>query len=216
VGVELDTSIRVRPKPDVLKDLLRLAGVELKVAIDGGANVGQTAAAILRTAPHAHVHCFEPVSSTFAELQRNVGEDPRVTLNNAALSQFTGMGHVTATPLGTANNVEERPSNKTEPCHLWAGDEYLTAMNVDRVDLLKLDVEGHELQALRGFIDSLLEARFALIQLELGFYGVKRMRSSFRELSAFLETFGYRVLRFVDQVGKPLEFADVVFMRMKK
>ncbi len=48
--------------------LLRSISPELRVVIDGGANVGEWAKLVLRHAPGAEIHCFEPVSTSFALL----------------------------------------------------------------------------------------------------------------------------------------------------
>ena len=125
--------------------------------VDIGANIGQmTGLFIERLGPDGHLLSVEAHPKIFERLEANVAEwshdlGPEVSLVNAALSAFDG--HLMLRePVGFAQNqgicTLESGSGAgfSVPCFrlstLWHPDQ--------RMDVMKLDVEGHELAVLEG------------------------------------------------------------------
>jgi FkbM family methyltransferase len=67
-----------------------LANYPIHSVIDIGANVGQFATLISEIVPDAELHCFEPLASCYAELERAVQALPRVRCYNVALGNSEG------------------------------------------------------------------------------------------------------------------------------
>lgn len=144
---------------------------------DVGANRGQFLA-LARTAlagRRARFHSFEPGHATF-ELLRSTSEGPDATLNNAALGREagsltlyadepgSGMASLTRRRLGhfgIAVAHEERVAVTTL-------DAYCAERGIESIDLLKIDVEGHELDVLAGGRSMFERRAVAMVSFEFG------------------------------------------------
>ena len=143
---------------------LRQVLPQCKVVFDVGANVGDWTALALSINPAIHVHCSEPSTATFQHLQaRSLGG--HVSLNQMGLSASAGEMtlHLFAEAAGTNSLYYREGLNsartQTEQIHLDTLDAYCPQTNVNEIDLLKLDVEGHELMVLRGAGQTLAQGR---------------------------------------------------------
>ncbi len=124
-------------------------------AVDVGANVGNYSARLSQlVGPAGRVFSFEPVGETFELLTANMARLPlkNVSLFNAAASDSVGVRGMTV-PLGEGQLQNPYMAQLTEGAR---GDFAVMCMTVDalalpqRVSLVKVDVEGHELSAITG------------------------------------------------------------------
>lgn len=137
------------------------------VIVDVGANSGVYALVAQALSPKSKVLAFEPIPATYQWLKRNIelnGFSALVT-EQIALSSSSGEAQIWLDSPGShygpslyqagEKSIDEgvRLTVKTQ-----ALDDYLTLNKVDRLDLLKIDVERHEPQVLQGMRFSL--ARF--------------------------------------------------------
>jgi FkbM family methyltransferase len=129
-----------------------------KVVFDVGANAGIYSLAALVAQPDAVVHAFEPTPEIAARLRATaelnhletlyiheaavLGESGHAVLNRCRgeLGDNEGMNFITK---GPRNSGAER----VEAISL---DQFCRDRSIDHVDLLKLDVQGHEYSALKG------------------------------------------------------------------
>jgi FkbM family methyltransferase len=149
---------------------------QCEVIFDVGANVGDWTLQALDLNPGMEVHCFEPSGDTFGLLASRVttGGEKKPILNQLALGASRGSAslHVFAEAAGS-NSLYRREGlteaqATTEEVAVGTIDDYCEAHQVERVDLLKLDVEGHELAVLQGASFMLSQGRVARIQFEYG------------------------------------------------
>lgn len=154
---------------------MRTATPVADVIFDVGANVGEWTMNAARHWPRARIHAFEPSADTFAKLEAATA-GMGVTCVRSAVSDRSGQVQLHAVPgLPGLSSLHERDLSThgmemtaTEDVDAITLDEYCEAHNISAIDVLKLDVEGHELTALRG-ARSLLEAgRIKFIQFEFG------------------------------------------------
>jgi FkbM family methyltransferase len=148
-------------------ELLQLRAFQPRVIIDAGANVGQWTEMALRVFPGSAVHMIEPQPACRPSLERLAAARDAVTLHPVALSRpgqtrlaFTGG----VAEGGTGVHVMIAGESDLElECPATTLDE-LFAARVSRADrpLLKLDLEGHEVEALRG-AGALLDAVEAIV-----------------------------------------------------
>jgi FkbM family methyltransferase len=157
--------------------ILRLAspGGALHV-IDVGANKGQWAGVMLAAARQAgrlndlDLHSFEPSSDTFACLSQAL-RGQGVTLNRAALSDREGSATLHVVGPGAATNSLHLPTDapegmSTEEVPVLTLDAYAKQAGLDRVALLKIDAEGHDLAVIRGAQGLMAEQRVLIVQFE--------------------------------------------------
>jgi len=145
------------------------------VVFDVGANAGQWAQMCLRLNPRIHLHCFEPSRFTFRELER-VGLPPNVRLNHCGLGAARDTSVLRIFEEGSGLNSlyvrtgvpGKAQEDKTETIELETLDGYCATNGIRYVDLVKVDVEGHELQVLKGAERMLRGSNIGLIQFEYG------------------------------------------------
>lgn len=145
-----------------------------KVVFDVGANVGAYSEQVLRlVGPDVKIFAFEPSAAAFEALQARFGEHANVELQRKGVSAHSGTATLwSAVPgsvLGTMFHDETTNADvRGEPIELVSLDEFCAEKGVERIDLLKLDVEGGELEALRGATRLLSANAIDLIQFEFG------------------------------------------------
>ena len=124
--------------------------------IDAGANFGwYTTYMADLVGKSGYVHAFEPVPASFAELVCNIGlngKPTNVKLNNAALSDGESTAFITlfdGQPSGHAS-LAEKGSGIRIKCSTTSLDNYLLENGTGDVAFAKVDIEGAELDFLRG------------------------------------------------------------------
>jgi FkbM family methyltransferase len=158
--------------------LLRKRAKPPFVVFDVGANEGQflDVALISLRGVEATIHCFEPGRVTFAKLTHGREKERHVVLNNTAIGREVGAATLWCDRKGSGIASLTRRDlahfgiafNDSESVQVTTLDDYVAAAGVDRIDLLKLDIEGHELDALAG-AQGLLERRaIGMVLFEFG------------------------------------------------
>jgi FkbM family methyltransferase len=161
-----------------LVDRRRQAGEPLRI-FDVGANVGAYTSQVLSIAREPlEIWCFEPSPTTFDVLRREFASQPDVRTFNVGLSDRAGSATlVSAGPgskLASLHDTTARLARSgfgaplREEVELMTLDAFCRSNSVDRIDLLKLDVEGHELSVLLGAAAYLASGKIRAIQFEFG------------------------------------------------
>jgi FkbM family methyltransferase len=141
------------------------------VVLDGGAHVGlYTILSALCVGHSGRVIAFEPHPINVRSLRSNIelnGVASRVRVEEAALSDRAGTADFNWSPsLTTHGRLLSSPAadGKTSRVRTVAFDEYLSAMS-ERVDVIKLDLEGGELLGLRGMPRAVSRARCVILEI---------------------------------------------------
>ncbi|MBV9464759.1 MAG: FkbM family methyltransferase [Solirubrobacterales bacterium] len=139
-----------------------------RTILDLGSHIGASIIYFKLKYPDASIFGYEPHPATFRKLERNVGHLPDVHLTRAAAA--AGDGPVTlfeakrtwASSLRADWGDEARGRITVQGVTL---ETIFRALALEQVDLIKLDVEGAELELLRA--DSSAEPRAAVIVGEI-------------------------------------------------
>ena len=120
-----------------------------RVIVDAGANVGMATLFFAREYPQARIVAIEPASSNFDLLKRNCEGIPNVTLIRAAMwpeNCELKIKNPTAEAWAFIVSDENCGSDSSPRTPAITVPDILHRLNVDHIDLLKIDIEGSELQ----------------------------------------------------------------------
>jgi FkbM family methyltransferase len=182
-----------------------------KVFLDIGANVGYfVLLAAQRVGPEGRVLCVEPNPSVASQLCQNVRQSglSNVTVVRAACSDTVGprVLHLS----GNSNSGKSSLSGENVDgvgclrVDCVTTDQLVEDHGLSRVDLVKIDVEGAELDVLRGMANVLFCMQPKLV-LELEPSLLKGFAARVEDVVGFLERYGYRNIA----VGKGANYVFV-------
>lgn len=163
--VNIDTRFKVERimwtgfyEPDLL-ELLRSWIEPGSVCLDLGANVGAITLAMAQRMKRSsgRVYAFEPAPETFVRLQANLALNPSVALHvipvQLGVSDKPGVLHW-AEEVGNEGNGGLLKGDGVE-VEVTTVDRFCAERNIDRVDVVKIDVESMEYEVLCGAVETL-------------------------------------------------------------
>jgi FkbM family methyltransferase len=194
---------------DAYEDMVKLCTNKTSpVLFDVGANVGQTVDLFRRYFAKPVVHSFEPSRGTFTELRKNVGHLPDVYVNNFGLgsrreqrafvenSETVMSSFLEPGPDGWGK-VTDRPVMEVRTL-----DDYCADRGVGRVDVLKCDTQGYELEILRGSEAMFALDRVHLVYLEITFSEMYRGLPGLDEIYRYLIDRRFHLVSFYEIIHK--------------
>lgn len=202
-----------------------LAGLGLDTIIDIGANRGQFALCCRRLFPNAQIFSFEPLRKPASTYRRVFANDARTRLFESAVGDVaaTAAMHVSRwdvssslLPIGQAqhDNFPLTEESRRETVSVAPLSTSLDAGAIGPRALLKLDVQGFELTALRGCADLL--DRFEFIYVEASFIELYVGQGLATDVIAFLLGKGFKLLCVANlsrgRSPRPIQ-ADFLFAR---
>lgn len=140
-----------------------------QVIWDIGANVGIYVELLLSlVGPGGTVVAFEPSPKSFDVLKKKYSRIPNVRLENVALSDRDGVAPFFETPATTTSSLDRRETLATNEIEIAVkrGDSYASG---HFPNIVKIDVEGHELEVLNGMQGILKSANLECVFLEMHF-----------------------------------------------
>ena len=135
---------------------------------DVGCHSGEILHEMLKLAPNGHHLAFEPLPNMFAMLEEKFGGNRHVSLFNLALSDVAGtveFQHVVSNPAysGLRARAYDRPDEIVEKIDVKSArlDELVPESMC--LDFIKIDVEGAELQVLKGAVETIARCRPVIV-----------------------------------------------------
>jgi FkbM family methyltransferase len=205
---------------DVTEYKLRRAkdrGLEIGSVLDGGAHIGDWTRMIKRVYPKASAIMVEPRADVQASLRQVVkelsgvvvaqtvlGATERLVVFHAASAQSSVLPDHRGEHFGEVNNLLLTPIDSLVKFHGWAA-----------VDLMKLDLQGYELEALAGAAQILPTCQ--AVVLEVSFAAFQQGTPLALEVCAFMHAAGFTIYDILALKHRPLDGrmaqADVLFIR---
>ncbi len=202
--------------PEVRHGLMRLRdqGFTPKTVFDVGAYKGEFAALALDLWPLCRILCFEPLPDRQNDLNRFKNKHDGVEVYPYLLGS-SEKESVTLNCAETASSVLVEHYSKHNPIHCLQR----TLDSVSRVDhapaLLKLDVQGYELEVLKGAVETL--AFVEVILAEINFLDIHIGVALHAEITAWLSDHGFAAYDICSLIRRPLDRAlwqaDMIFVR---
>ncbi|MFJ9345642.1 FkbM family methyltransferase [Streptomyces sp. NPDC101237] len=191
-------------EPGTLATWSRLAARSATIA-DVGAHVGYFSMIAAHANPKAKVHSFEPVDQIHSRLSVNVRSNgvQNVRLHQAGVSSEPGWADISVrfsgNLLSTGSTLEgAAPDAQLKRIQLVTLDEVFADT---RLDLVKIDVEGHEMSVLGGARQVLKRDRPFLVVEAL-------VDASLDELFAEFEPLGYDAYWITEADGTPVHWRE--------
>lgn len=183
-------------------DLRLLVGHDHPLVFDAGANTGQSIQSVRSYFSNAEVHSFEPSPSVFEKLKANTSGFRNVYLHNCGLGSSNG----------TLELLENRSNEWTSflvPGRSGVGtvsqktmvpvrtiDDFCREHEINRIDILKSDTQGYDLEVFKGAERMFGRNAVRLIYCELIFSDYYEGMPPFGELYNFLISHGFQLVTF--------------------
>lgn len=195
--------LQFQQRLDVELSVLRNRRPRCRRILDVGANIGIWTYGFSRYADK--VEAFEPIADCTRMLAAYARSAGKITIHNVALSDLEGCANLYVPQMaGAGRNVGL--ASFTDP----GGDREVVSVPIrtldsyafKEVDILKIDVEGHELAVLRGGAETIARERpLLLIEIEQRHLKDSDINRVFRQVLAM----GYKGGFFENGVYQPLE-----------
>jgi FkbM family methyltransferase len=196
------------------------------VIFDVGAHVGAVAHTYRQYFPQASIHCFEPFPESFERLVSSREGDPRSYCYQKALASRNGTAFLNANRVSDTNSLlatDERGASywgtglydtlSRVEVETTTADAFCAEWNIPHVDILKLDVQGAELDVLKGAQQLLARQRISIIYSEVILCPTYAGQARLHEYLALLDSHGYDLVNLFNPVNnhRRLLQADFLF-----
>ena len=183
--------------------LITSMGINRPIIFDVGAHRGKITTKYRQLFPNSIIYCFEPFPDSFEVLKNRFSCDSKIKLIPAAVSEVSGQRKFFVNYRSATNSLLPRPFTlrkyypedagpKTEiQVPVLSIDDFVSTKKIKKIDVLKLDIQGGELMALKGAIQTLKKGNASLVYLEIMFVPHYENMPLFYELWNFLETHQY-------------------------
>lgn len=178
-------SIRRLPHPgatdNAFDEMRRLCGgIAAPIIFDVGAHLGHVAQAFRKLLPASTVYAFEPFPASYAQLTANTSNDPQIKTFNFGLSDRDGLQAFHSNASSATNSL--LPTDASGANTWGAGlleteavvhlqfktlDAVVDAMQLPKIDILKLDVQGAEYMVIRGAKNTCRQGMINLLYTEI-------------------------------------------------
>jgi FkbM family methyltransferase len=191
-----------------------MTALGIDLVIDVGANQGQFGLEVRRLGYTGKIVSIEPLAAPYRRLYRAASRDKRWFVIRSAVGPRTGTAtmHVAANDGASSSMLSLLDGvARAAPEARFIGDEEVQVATLDdlvqphlrdvRTVFTKLDVQGYELQALRGGSATL--DRSSIVQLEMSLLPIYQTAPSYREVIQFMEQHGFQLVGLEPGLAAP-------------
>lgn len=152
LGINVDFIIK---QYELLRDDILIEAKEGDIVLDGGGCYGDTALYFAnKIGKRGQVHVFEFIPDNIRLFNKNIGMNPelaqRISLVNQPLWEYSGK-QLYYLSNGPGSHIAQEPfEGSTGKTITLSIDDYLETNSIEKIDFIKLDIEGAEWSALKG------------------------------------------------------------------
>ncbi len=195
----------------------------IQVVYDIGANIGTWTLLAKAIFPNANVHAFEPLVMHFDEFNSRTNNILDISLHKVALGAYKSILNMQVASFSDASSLLQIAKatydtfgivkEREESVQVVALDDYIAQNKMPLPDLIKLDIQGYELEALKGAEECLKSVKYLII--EVSFIEFYQGQPLFHDVVEFLHqrNFYLSALGVNTPIGKELSQTDALFIR---
>lgn len=208
---------------DFTEDLKKL-GLSVETIFDVGANYGQTALYYAENFPLAKIYSFEPVKESYRKMVGATQHIKSVSCFNYAFGESIGTAEIPLfneeksqlNSLKTAN-MSSNADAVTEIVTIQTIDAFLEDHRIQKIDLLKIDTEGYEVEVLKGAGKSLASEKINLILCEAALCSENGRNTQIIDIITYLKPYNFTLLGMYDTninyLKEGLAYSNILFVR---
>jgi FkbM family methyltransferase len=164
--------------------------------IDCGANIGMYSLYFSKWAPQSTIHAFEPLKKNQDLFLRNceLNNFKNIKLNCFGLSneeKEVDIYIVDESNLGKTSTFSQNKGEKRERIKLTTLDKYCAENNIEEIDFIKVDIEGSELDFIKGAENMISKSKNLKMLVEINECTYKAY-STPEGLYKYIMSFGFR------------------------
>ena len=196
--------------------------------VDVGVHLGHSSQEYLDTFPNCSVFGFEPEDGNFEKAAAYLASyGDRMKLLKVGLSDSIGQSILQVNSHDGTHSLLEigqqrywegyAETVRRNPIDVVTLDHFCEIHNIQTVDILKMDIQGAELRALKGAEEMLRGAAVSLVALEVEFQRLYEFQPLFWDIGNYLQSFGYGFHglfepHYHSRNKRVLSWADAIFL----
>jgi len=175
------------------------------VIIDVGANIGSMTFRFAAMAPKGRVYAFEPTDYAYTKLLKNISLNPQIAARITPVQRFLAdQNRLEHEMKAYASWKVDGNAPNSHPLHggtrMQANsipavtlDQFCLENGIQRVDLIKIDTDGHEYKVLKGARKT-IKRYLPYVVFEIGGYVLNEQQLEFKQFHDYFENFKYQLV----------------------
>ena len=193
---------------DIDSDIMTLVNTDNPTILDVGANLGQSIDRFRQIWPSSRIISFEPNPSSVRQLFKKYSDTIGITIVESAVADLSSHRRLFQFEDSALNSffdrhddswITEDSTGSTEVSCVTL-DDYCVRNGLEYIDLLKVDVQGAELDVISGATRLLDNSLIGLVQLEMIFCDLYEGGVPAGSLLNKMDSLGYELVGFYQQV----------------
>ena len=202
----------------------KIPNTEPLIVDGGGAHSGAITDRLLNYYPSAHVHAFEPIPHLANYLRAKYANHPNIIVHEKALGAtsktitFHQLNNLAASSMLYPSEIKKKYHGKDVDISNELTVEQVKLDDIVRgnIDILKFDLQGYELEALKGAKQLLSRTKLILIEVE--FVPLYKEQPLFGDVDVFLRNQGLFLLNLYELWTHPdgqLTSGDAIYLNSR-
>jgi len=195
------------------------------VVFDVGANEGLISLTYQKYFTRLKLFAFEPFPDSYNRLKATSEIARYICPLNLAVSNYTGKKKFFCNSNNETNSLLESCKLNSEIDDLIKTvntievdtitiDDVVKQYGISQIDVLKMDIQGGELDALKGAVETLRRGRVSIIYIEIEFVHIYENQPLFLDIANFLNNYNFGLYSFYNfnYIKGQLAWADALFI----